>query len=266
MKNVTGKRAGVVILCAVTFLMVLAAWFLLPPVGQPQGYHYFLDDRTFLNIPNLLNVVSNAGFLAVGIVGLILLRSGRGAGKRPFFVSPGERLPYVVLFTGLCLTAFGSSWYHLAPSNATLLWDRLPMTIIFASFLSITVMERIDVKAGLIFLPPLVLAGATTAVYWYVTEAAGKGDLRPYIFMQFYPMLGIPLMMALFPPRYTKAAYLFLVIGLYGCAKLLEVCDAQIYDCLGFVSGHTLKHFAAALACVPVIVMLRDRRPAGPGD
>ena len=61
-----------------------------------------------------------------------------------------ERLPYGVLFAGILLTAFGSSWYHLAPSNDSLMWDRLPMSIIFAAFISITIMERIGVKAGLV--------------------------------------------------------------------------------------------------------------------
>jgi len=34
---------------------------------------------------------------------------------------------YWLFLIGLLLTAFGSSFYHLAPNNARLIWDRLPI-------------------------------------------------------------------------------------------------------------------------------------------
>jgi hypothetical protein len=65
-----------------------------------------------------------------------------------------------VLFCGLILTAAGSAYYHLAPDNARLVWDRLPMTMVFMSLVAAIVMERIDLRAGLVLLPILLLVGA----------------------------------------------------------------------------------------------------------
>jgi len=38
----------------------------------------------------------------------------------------------------------------------------------------------------------------------------------------------------------------WIVIGLYGAAKLMEATDAAVFDAAGFISGHTLKHLLAA--------------------
>src|SRR2546430_5468474 len=37
--------------------------------------------------------------------------------NRQVFLDGLERWPYVVLFGGVCLTAFGSSYYHWTPDN-----------------------------------------------------------------------------------------------------------------------------------------------------
>jgi hypothetical protein len=80
-----------------------------PRLPQPLDYHQFADTRTFLGVPNALNVLSNVPFALVGIAGLIAAMRSR------VFGAPIERWSYVVLFVGVALTAFGSSWYHLAP-------------------------------------------------------------------------------------------------------------------------------------------------------
>lgn len=249
------KKSCITILCAVTVAMIIITC-LLPRFGQSAEYHMFSDTRGLYGVPNFFDVASNGGLLAVGIVGLVLLIF------RPkvfVFEYSRERWPYGMFFAGVLLTGIGSSWYHLVPSNHTLLWDRFPMAIIFAAFLSITIMERISVTAGVISVFPCALIGISTVIYWYATEVNGCGDLRPYAFMQFYPMVGIPLAMALMPRRYTGSGYLLLLIGIYGCAKLLEVYDTQVYLHLRAVSGHTLKHAAAAIALIPLFAMLRFR-------
>jgi hypothetical protein len=249
------KRTRILLLICVTLAMIVIA-FLVPRFGQVPDYHVFADARILFGIPNFLDVISNGGFFVVGAVGLGFLAFRP---KAFVFERSIERLPYVVLFTGILLTALGSSWYHLAPSNDSLMWDRLPMSIIFAAFISVTIMERIGVKAGLISLFPCVLIGLSTVIYWHATETAGHGDLRPYVFMQLYPMIGIPLAMALLPPRYTRASYLLFIIVLYGCSRIPEVYDAAVYSRLDLVSGHTLKHIIAAIALTPIFVMLRRR-------
>ena len=78
--------------------------------------------------------------------------------------------------------------------------------------------------------------------------------------MQFYPLVAIPLMIWLLPPRYTGSAGLLAAAGIYALAKLPELADAWILSATRVVSGHTLKHVLAALAGYWVLRMLRDRR------
>ncbi len=103
---------------------VVAVIFSLPRIPQPQSYHLFADHRSFLGIANFGDVVSNVPFGVIGVWGLLfLLRSSPGQLKKRFLDSR-ERWPYVLVFIGLLLTAFGSSYYHLSPNNARLVWDR----------------------------------------------------------------------------------------------------------------------------------------------
>ena len=43
---------------------------------------------------------------------------------------------YRLFLVGLLLTAFGSGLYHLAPDNARLVWDRLPIALACAGLLA----------------------------------------------------------------------------------------------------------------------------------
>jgi hypothetical protein len=235
----------------------IAAAFSFGPRAQDSSYHAFADTRTLLGVPNALNVLSNAGFLASGILGLMFLLADGGARSRAAFEDPSERGPWGVAFAGVVLTALGSSYYHLAPDDARLFWDRLPMTIVFGSLLAAVIAERVDGKAGRVLLVPLVLAATASAVYWRVT-----GDLRPYIVAQFFPVVGIPLLLGLFPPRYTGAGYWVGLILWYGVAKAAEALDASIYSLGHIVSGHSLKHVAAAAGTWWLVVMLKRRKPA----
>jgi len=241
-------------LIAFTALAVAAA-FLLPPMPQPLAYHDFADDRTLFGIPNFLNVVSNVGFLLVGIAGLALV-----AQPRTCFESGAERLPYYIFFVGMVLTAFGSSYYHLAPDNERLFWDRLPMTIAFMSLISAQVVDRVNVKAGLALLVPLLIVGAASVIYWRATERAGVGNVLPYGLLQGYCVVILFLFARWQPSRYTQDNAIYWVFAWYVIAKIVEFLDAQILTATGgLVSGHTLKHLAAAMAGLVVCQMLRKR-------
>jgi hypothetical protein len=50
-------------------------------------------------------------------------------------------------------------------------------------------------------------------------------------------------------------------VGLYALAKVLEGLDKPIFRAGQFVSGHTLKHLAAAAAGYWLLRMLRVRQP-----
>lgn len=230
----------------------------VPPIPQSAAYHDFTDRRGVGGIPNFLNVVSNLGFLLVGGLGLFFLV---GPGTRRRFLQPSERSPYLTFFIGVTLTCFGSAYYHLAPNNQRLMWDRLPMSLAFVSLLSACIAERISLKIGLAALPLLLLVGAGSVVYWRVSEQSGSGDLRLYILVQFYSALAIAMVAVMFPPIYTRSGELSLAILLYALAKIFELLDPQVYKLGGIVSGHTLKHLTAAISVWFILHMLKHRSP-----
>jgi hypothetical protein len=244
-------------------IFALGVDFCLPPIPQDQDYHAFADDRTMLGVPNFLNVASNLPFLAVGVLGLGALLRRDAVGPEGAVLERAERWPLLVLFSGVLLTGFGSSWYHLDPDNDRLVWDRLPMTVAFMGFFASTIGERISVRAGIWLLAPLVWLGIASVIQWHMGERRGAGDLRLYGFVQFYPMVTIPALIFLFPSRYTRAGDVFIALGWYLLAKVLEVgvVDHGIYNAGQIVSGHTLKHLAAAMGAYWLYRMVRYRRP-----
>jgi hypothetical protein len=114
-------------------------------------------------------------------------------------------------------------------------------------------------SAGIWLLLPLVLLGLWSVGYWYWTETRGQGDLRPYYVVQFGSLLGVLAVLVLFPPQYARSWCLVPALLLYAAAKLAEAFDSKIYKLTRAVSGHTLKHLAAAAAGVFVILMLQGR-------
>ena len=241
-------RARLAILTTVTIGLAVAT-ALVPRIPQDPAYHLFADQRTLFGIPRALDVLSNIPFFFVGLWGLVIA----------FRRSVAERWGYLTLFTGVLLTCFGSAHYHWEPNNQTLVWDRLPMAVGFMGLLSVTVSERISHGLGIRLLAPLTLIGLASVIYWSRTEAAGVGDLRPYFFVQFGSLLLLILMLALFSSRYTETKYVVYALAFYALAKILELLDAPIYGFLRFVSGHTLKHLAAAGAIIWLVRMLEVR-------
>jgi hypothetical protein len=248
----------------VALLLVIAGGIAIalatrPRIPQPEDYHAFVDTRTMWRIPNALNVLSNVPFAIVGWLGLSFLWRVK---PHTAFISFRERPAYVLFFAGVFLTAFGSSYYHLAPSTQRLFWDRLPMAIAFTALFAAVIAERIDVYWSRLLLLPLVFFGIASVVMWRLSEDAGNGDLRTYAFVQGFPIAAIPLIMIMFAPAYTHAKELIVVIVLYAGAKVLELLDAKVWDALGHqVSGHSLKHVVAALATYAVLDMLKRRTP-----
>ena len=241
---------------------MVAAVFALPRIPQDPGYHNFADTRPWLGIPNFLDVASNLPFLVVGLLGLRFME--RTAGGSGAFLTPGERQPHWVLFFGVALTGIGSAYYHWSPDNATLFWDRLPMTIAFMALLAGIIAERVNLALGKYLLGPLVILGVLSTLYWHFGEQRGVGDLRPYALVQFGSLVAIPLMALLFPPRYSGTADLFVAIGWYALAKVLEHFDHEIFAVVG-VSGHTLKHLASGAGAWWILRMLQRRHPLAQG-
>ncbi len=231
------------VLVAISLLAVLGM-SLIAPIAQDPGYHRFADTRVFAGIVNFANVLSNLPFLLVGGYGL--MRRGR-------LLVPSQALAYTVLCLGAVLVGFGSAYYHLAPSNDSLIWDRLPMTVAFMALFSLVLEERLLPDARSRTLWPLLAVGIGAALYWYWSESRGVGDLRPYALVQFLPMLLIPLLLWLFPQRYLRSARVWQALALYALAKLFEQFDGQVLQSTG-ISGHSFKHLSAAAAMLCLIL------------
>jgi hypothetical protein len=244
-------------------LALVAAAYFVGPVSQSQSYHQFADQRAFFGIPHCFDVISNLGFLIVGIWGVSFIVRSRGA-RTPTFLSEIERWPYFVFFLGVTLTAFGSSYYHLAPDNARLVWDRLPMAMGFMALLAAVVAERVHPLLAGRTLAPFVSVGIGSVLYWRWTDTIGRDDLRLYALVQFGSLAIVLLFCATLRSRYTRGNDMFVVVGLYALAKGFESLDKRVFALGGIVSGHTLKHLIAAVACFWVLRMLMRRQPTTP--
>lgn len=257
---VAGPRWRPIVVAAAAAIAA-AATFSVAPWDLGPDYHRFADRRTLLEIPNALNVLSNVGLLIAGIAGMVVVRRRRGA-----VADRRERAPWLVFFVAIAFTALGSAWYHRAPTNGTLVWDRLPMSVSFMGLLAAIVAERWSAAAGARMLLPSVAIGVGSVLYWHFTSSAGQGDLRPYALVQLFPMLAVPLLLVLFPARYTHGAHWVAALALYALAKIAEVSDVAVFRAGSIVSGHTLKHLLAALAIAVFLRMLSRRSSTAPAD
>ncbi len=244
------ERAHIVILCIVS-IAAIAVVALHAPIPQPAGYHQFADRRTLWGIANFYNVISNLPFLIVGLIGIREI-----ALKQPAGILPRLTAAYLCVFAGIVFVAFGSGYYHHAPGDEALVWDRLPMTVTFMALFAVVIGEHIDASASLRLLGPLLVVGVASVLYWRIV-----GDLRPYVVVQFLPLLLVPLILLLYRSRLTGVGYLWGLIGPYLVAKLLETADEAIFSWGHLISGHTLKHLIAALGMAIFLVAIRRRRP-----
>lgn len=216
------------------------------PVAQWPDYHAFADRRAWFGIANAADVLSNLPFALVGAWGFLNLVRAPAATHR--------RAAWLVFCAALACTAVGSTVYHLAPDNTTLVADRLPIAWACAALLCAFGAERWDQRwAGGAALAGALVAGTLAVLYWAWTERNGAGDLRPYLYVQFLPMLLVPAALwleALVPARrradVTPASAWWTVFACYAAAKAFEMVDGAVFEALGFVSGHTLKHLLAA--------------------
>jgi hypothetical protein len=244
-----------------TVLLLLAllggvAVLMQGPIAQADSYHLFADQRSLAGLPNFMNVLSNAAFVLVGGLGFVALLRVPDP--------PGGLLPlrpaYLTFFAGALLIGIGSGCYHLAPDNASLVWDRLPMTLVFMALVAIVVGEHIDVRLGRQLLLPLLALGIGSVLWWWAGEREGRGDLRAYVLVQFLPMLLLPAVLLMYRSAFDSARPLWRLIGLYVLAKLVELGDAAIFGLGGVISGHTLKHLVAAAAMTVLLQALLGRQ------
>ena len=245
---------------AATFLIVslsclsVGGLLLYGPIEQPSTYHAFADKRVVFNVPNFWNVVSNLPFVLLGIIGLQ---------KSLASVILENKTSLMVLCIGVMLTGFSSALYHLQPDNWGLFWDRLSMALTFMAFLALIIEKCISSTLGRKLLAPLVLFGLFSVVYWIMTEQYGTGDLRPYAVTQFLSMLLITVIVIFWKSESITIADMLIIGFWYWLAKLFEYYDHQLYQLIS-LSGHTLKHLAAACSVFWILSALNRQRQNAP--
>jgi hypothetical protein len=230
------------------------------PIAQWASYHAFADTRAWLGMPNAENVLSNLPFALIGAWALgWLARLG---------ATVANRLAWCTFAAALVGTAFGSALYHWAPGNGALVLDRLPIAWACAALLCAFLAERVDARwASWPVLAAALLAASASVAWWWLGERQGHGDLRPYLYVQFLPMLLVPaaiwLKLPVQNPRALGNDAWWTVLGLYAAAKGMELADQAVFDALGFTSGHTLKHLLAATAALCLLRAVRSVRSVG---
>lgn len=250
------QRFGISLFIGLAIIVTIAA-LLAPRTDLPASYHHFADTRSWLGIPNFGDVASNFLFLVAGMWGLFFLST---EASRSRFADTREKWPYVFVFIGLVWTAFGSGYYHLAPDNQRLVWDRLPMIFVFMPFVAALIAERVNVNIGLWSLPILTAIGVASVFQWRESFEHGSGDIRFYAAVQLYAAAAV--IAALFlPSRYTRCWDLIWVAIFYAIAKIAEMSDHQIFAAGRIISGHTIKHLAAGAAGLAILRILQTRSP-----
>lgn len=244
------------VIAIITLLSFVAVFLFVPPFPQWSSYHQFADNRSFLFIPNFGNVSSDIFYCIVGILGFSVLHQQWKDNK----LHGKEVIVFLILFIGVFLNGFGSAYYHWAPNNESLMWDRIPISIVFMSFLSLTFMERVNFNVGFWSLPLLLVFGVGSVVYWGWSESVGRGDLRFYLFVLFYPLILIYSILFFFRKSYPPLmAYIWILI-FYILARIFEYFDHAIYALGGIISGHTLKHVFSAIAAYWFVEILLAKK------
>lgn len=244
------KRLHVYLFLAALVTTIIGLW-VAGPIPQDPAYHDFADKRVLLGIPNFWDVASNLPMLFLGAFGL--WRSILHWSKRPDLVA--QLIP-TTFSLGVLSACLGSAYYHWAPDNLTLVWDRLPMTFMFMPLFALLIYDFIGKKEGGIAYWLLVPLGIFSVFYWRFTEAAGHGDLRFYAFVQFFPMVAAVLLVIGAPQKPVYTRYLLLALGWYVVAKLSEHFDVAVFDTLKFWSGHTIKHLVSSISLFYVLMIL----------
>ncbi|HSS63522.1 MAG TPA: ceramidase domain-containing protein [Gammaproteobacteria bacterium] len=239
------KRLGLWLLAisAAATLMVALSFDSVP---QPLSYHAFADARKVLGIDNFWNVVSNLPFMIFGVSGIVYVLLAR---------PPGARKSWGVFFAALVLVSMGSAWYHLAPDNPRLLWDRLPIGISMGALFVALLAEHAGLEHER-WLIPAVLIGAASVLHWHFTD-----DLRLYAWVQVWTPIAVLVFLLLFEPLYAGRKWLVVAFLLLILSRTTEYYDIAIFRATReFAGGHAVKQFLAGLAPLAIQIMLMQRK------
>lgn len=234
------------LLHALPWSLLTAALFWHGPIVQDPGYHAFADQRHWLGVAQGQNTWSNLPFFVAGLIALI-----RGA-RSPVDV----RSAACVMGLGLLGVAIGSAWYHIAPTDQSLIWDRLPMSVAFAAALVLIGADRFDRRVRLALVPLVLLAAGSVGI-WHWT-----GDLRAYAVVQFGSLLLMIQSLLFGQGNRLRVGWIWLAIVWYVVAKGFEASDFWWWQASGQqLAGHMLKHLAAGIGAICLALAIPVDRP-----
>ena len=233
-------------------LLIVIAMLLYGPIPQLSHYHDFADQSLWMGIPHAADVLSNLGFGLVAAVGFYYI-----ARTSQLMIKANSDPAYFMFIVSVLLTSIGSSFYHLAPDDARLFWDRLPIALACASLMCAVRAENIPCMTRLSALLELSvsLLFAVFSVFWWQWTA----DLRPYLLLQGLSLILIPLWHMIWrAPKADRLAFGIAMV-LYVLAKITEIADAPILTLTHIISGHSIKHVLAATAAALIVLRLLQR-------
>ncbi len=231
------KFLGLILFLLISILFI---WKDLPH-QDPSSYFNFGDQLRIFNIPHFTDVISNLVFLIAGLIGIIQLLKVQ---KKRATLS---QISAWVLSLSSLLLCFASGYFHWTPMPETLVWDRLPLSLCFASMIMLLLSDRLNEIGDKILLPLfiiLILGSPLLALGTYY----GYQDVRPYVILQLSSILVVIYLFLVTKKNKLSQRSLFFLLLFYVLAKAFEVLDHSIFDMTGFLSGHNLKHFSAGLA------------------
>lgn len=204
-----------------------------------------------LGIPNFLNVITNLPFFFFAVAGILEVKRLKEKELKQIMFT---------LFTGFLLLTFGSAYYHWAPQNASLVYDRVPIVIVLMSFFAFIIHDSFNKTLGYKAFFLLNVVGILTVVYWIISEAVGRGDLRWYGMVQFFPVIAIPLILILYKTSFKNRTKVVPIFIFFALGKFTEKFDSQIYHLLNnALSGHSLKHLLMAASEYQIVKLMHER-------
>jgi hypothetical protein len=226
----------------------------LGPLPQDPAYHAFADTRTLQGVvPRAGDMITNLAILAAGLFGLAL--------RSRMNVVQEERTAVDVLIAASILTAFGSVYYHLAPANATLIWDRLGIAVVLTSLLVVVMADRVHPLFAREALWPITGLGVTSVALWGFSEAMGQEDLLLYLIVRVSAGAAVAYLVFLRPPRHSGTVWLVAAMLCEVAMAISERLDHEVFRLTGgLASGHNLKHILAGIALAFVFWWLRARK------
>jgi hypothetical protein len=211
------------------------------PITRGPSFHHYADTRTWLGIPHAGDVLSNAGFLIAALWAARRLRDPLGR----------------LACAGVFAIGIGSAAYHAAPCDTTLALDWAPIAITLSLIVTAVIADRVGARAAVRAAAVGPLLAGTSVAYWWGSGGTAGGDMTPYVAVQAAGVV-LPPLVAISRPGQIATPWLCAAVGGFAAARAFAAHDAELLATLG-ISGHSLKHLAAAVAAAIALHALCDR-------